>query len=272
MNSRKLSFFGVLFFVLISQLGCAKKTNDPKLLIEQMVNAVGGREQFYAHKDVELQYTFHDLTEGKRDVSIERYLFDGQLSWAKFTVREKYAFPDLEGEIIQGYNGKETWMTQNGQLIADPQALRMADFTRKTNFYWFTMLFKLLDPGLNYAYKGTQNVDGVDYDLVEITFNPGVGDVQDTYLLYLNPKTHLVDQFLFTVMDFGVKEPFLMKVEYEEIAGLKLPTKRKYVAADWEGVAKDNNWTAEISENIKFNNGFTRETFEKPDEPADSAS
>lgn len=258
----------LVLFILMSQVGCAKKTNDPKLLIEQMVNAVGGREQLTALKDVELQYTFHDLTDGKRDVSIERYLFDGQLSWAKFTVREKYAFPDLEGEIIQGYNGKETWMTQNGQLITDPQALRLADFTRKTNFYWFMMMYKLLDPGVNYTYKGTKKVDGIDYDLVGIGFDPGVGDVQDTYVLYLNPKTHLVDQFLFTVMDFGIKEPFLMKVEYEEIAGLKLPTKRKAAAADWDGILKDENWVAEISENIKFNNGFTREMFEKPDAPA----
>jgi hypothetical protein len=104
--------------------------------------------------------------------------------------------------------------------------------------------------------------------LVGIGFDPGVGDVQDTYVLYLNPKTHLVDQFLFTVMDFGIKEPFLMKVKYEEIAGLKLPTKRKAAAADWDGILKDENWVAEISENIKFNNGFTREMFEKPDAPA----
>ena len=55
-----------------------------------------------------------------------------------------------------------------------------------------------------------------------------------------------------------------MKVEYEEIEGVKLPTYRKYTKADWEGNVKEDKWTAEISKNIVFKNAFTREMFEKP--------
>ena len=73
-----------------------------------------------------------------------------------------------------------------------------------------------------------------------------------------------MDQFLFTVMDFGVKDPFLMKIEYEEVSGLKLPTKRKAVAAGWEGTPKDDNWIEEISTKIKFNNRFPKSMFDKP--------
>jgi hypothetical protein len=65
-------------------------------------------------------------------------------------------------------------------------------------------------------------------------------------------------------MDFGIKEPFLMKVAYEEVAGLKLPAKRKAVKADWDGVPKDDHWITEISTNIKFNNGFYRSLFDRP--------
>ncbi len=264
--------FVVIILSLFLIFGCAQKpskSENPRALIEALVKAVGGKDKFYALKDVEYQYTFLDHSDGKRDVSIERYVFDGELSWCKYLVREKYAFPQLEGEIISGYNGKESWATVNGQLMAtDPQSYKLIDFTRKTSYYWFAMMFKLLDPGIVYTYKGTRSVNGIEYDLVEITFEPGVGDVQDTYLLYINPKTHLVDQFLFTVLDFGVSEPFLMKVEYEEVAGLKLPTKRKYAPADWEGNIKQDVWAEEISENIKFNNGFSREMFEKPADAA----
>ncbi|NIR52733.1 hypothetical protein GWN75_30140, partial [candidate division KSB1 bacterium] len=56
---------------------------------------------------------------------------------------------------------------------------------------------------------------------------------------------------------------FLMKVNYEEVAGLKLPTNRKSVAANWDGEPKNDKWTAEISEDIKFNNGFDKSLFEK---------
>jgi hypothetical protein len=91
-----------------------------------------------------------------------------------------------------------------------------------------------------------------------------VGTVQDTYLLYLNRGTHLVDQFLFTVMDFGIKEPLLMKVTYKEVNGLKLPAYRTSIASNWQGQVKETNWTEEIMEDIKFNNGFARSLFNKP--------
>jgi hypothetical protein len=107
-------------------------------------------------------------------------------------------------------------------------------------------------------------VEGNTYDLVRIGFEAGVGAVQDSYLLYLNRDTHLVDQFLFTVMDFGIKEPLLMKVTYKEIDGVKLPVDRTYIASNWHGQVKGTNWTEEIMEDIKFNNGFDRTFFRKP--------
>ncbi|MCG8608375.1 hypothetical protein MJD09_25735 [bacterium] len=251
--------------IVLSLFGCktGPSPDNPKSYVETMVDAVGGRDKFYALRDVEYEYTYR--SKGKEDISIERYAFDGELSWAKFAKREAVLLPDVKGEIIQGYDGHVSWATLDGKLMEDPQALRLTDFLRKTNYYWFTMMFKLLDPGVNYAHKGTKTVDGIDYDLIEVTFNDGIGDAQDIYLLYINPETRLVDQFLFTVMDFGRKDPLLMKVEYEEVEGVKLPAKRRYVPANWEGVlAEDQEWTEEISTNIKFNNGFQKAMFGKP--------
>ncbi len=264
--------FGILIlFALIVLIGLAcqqKQINpaeNPRGLVEQMVAAVGGIDKLHSLNDVEYTYIYQDLTTNQKDVSIERYIFDGELSWARFETREKSALPQVPGEIMQGYNGSESWMTIDGKLVEDnPQMAKFCDFLRKTNYYWFTMMFKLLDPGLHYEYGGTKNVDGTDYDLVKITFGEEIGDVQDTYVLYINPETKLVDQFLFTVMDFSMAEPHLMQVEYEEVQGIKLPAKRKYVRANWDGEPQNDEWTAEISTNIKFNNGFDRSLFEKP--------
>ena len=100
---------------------------------------------------------------------------------------------------------------------------------------------------------------------MKVGFAPGVGDVQDTYLLYLNPETGLVDRFLFTVMDFGVATPHLMVVSYEEVGcGLMLPTHRRYTAADWDGTITDDTWVEEIAENLKFGNGFDAALFAAP--------
>ena len=264
---RQVSTFALPAILLFIWLACDSSPNlqdNPKALVERMVAEVGGIERLNSLKDVEYTYTYHDLTEDKKDVSVERYIFDGELSWARYEVHEKYVVPHLQGAIIQGYNGRESWMTINGELAEDPQLMKLCDFLRKANYYWFTMMFKLLDPGMQYKYTGTRTVDTIEYDLVEINFGEGVGDVQDSYLLYINPDTKLVDQFLFTVRDFGIEEPFLMKVEYDEVEGLRLPARRKAVAADWEGVPKNDNWVSLIFTNIKFNNGFSRSMFEKP--------
>ena len=237
---------------------------DAKALVEKMVEASGGRSNLYAQKDVQYEYTYHDLTEDKKDVSIERYVFNGELSWAKFITREKSAAPDLKGELVQGFNGKEAWTTINGKPVDDKKLNTMSRFLRKTNFYWFTMMFKLLDPGLNYEYAGVRTLNGNSYDLVKVTFGKNVGDAEDVFILYINQETNLVDQFLFTVKFFNRIDPLLMTVEYEEINGLKIPTKRKYVEADWEGNPKNDRWIAEISENVKFNNGFDRSLFNLP--------
>ena len=255
----------LLCLCMLGQYACQKEapsSDNPRSYIEAMVKAVGGVDRLHALKDVEYSYTYQ--ADGKRDISLERYVFDGEKSWAKYSVREVYAMPNMEGEMTQGYDGNNSWCTINGEHLQDPQALKMADFTRKTNFYWFTMMFKLLDPGLNYNHKGTRAVDGINYDVIEIAFQENVGDAQDTYLLYINPETHLVDQFLFTVMDFGLAEPHLMKVQYEDIDGLKLPARRRYAPADWEGTVKEDKWAEEISGNIKFNNGFEAALFKMP--------
>ena len=107
--------------------------------------------------------------------------------------------------------------------------------------------------------------DDEDYHLVKLSFDVGVGDVSDTYVLYINPRTWRVDQFLFTVLDFAKTDPFLMKVECERVDGILLPVKRRYTASDWSGtVSKNAESTDEVSVGIRFDNGFGTALFAPP--------
>jgi len=254
---------GFAIFFLITVISQAENKN-PKELIERMVEVTGNYENLKSLKDVEYTNTVTDTASGKSDISVEKYIFDGELSWAEYSKRENHAFPQIEGEVIQGYNGSESWATVNGKLVEDPEIVKFTDFFRKTNFYWFAMMQKLLDPGINYNYEGKRNLNGIDYDIVKISYEQGVGDVSDIYLLYVNPKTHLVDQFLFTVLEFNITEPFLMKVEYEEVDGVKLPSRRKATKSNWNGDILEDIWLTETMSDIKFNNGLNKSIFDKP--------
>ncbi len=152
---KRFSTFIFTAYILLIGLACQKKQIDPaenpKGLVEQMVAAIGGIDKLHSLKNVEYTYTYQDLTTGQKDVSIERYIFDGELSWAKYETREKNVMPQMEGEVNQGFNGSKSWMTIDGKLVDDnPKLAKLCDFLRKTNYYWFNMMFKLSDPGVQY--------------------------------------------------------------------------------------------------------------------------
>lgn len=239
----------------------AEAQKDARRLVEQVVEAVGGLDALYALHDVEYTYTYR-RADGSETVTLERYVFDGELSWARYERMPQW--PDGVSEVIEGYDGAGTWVTHDGEPVDDPEVIQRADFRRKTNYYWFAMMFKLADPGTNHEYVGTRTVDGVDHDVVRMTFGEDVGDVQDTYLLYIDPETHLVDQFLYTVMDYDMTRPSLKKVTYREVEGLMLPVRRRAIRSNWEGEEVGDGWSVQIMEDIAFDNGFRRETFERP--------
>ena len=196
-------------------------------LIIQLTEKMGTYSDLLAKQDVIYRYTY-TTPDGKTDISTEKYIFDGELSLGIYHKHER-TLHQLTDTIVQGYNGHEFWLAHNGGFLQDEQLIQRVRFNRKTNFYWFAMFQKLLDPGLLYEYLGERQIGDAVYDLVKVSFETTSNQPTDIYQLYINRGTGLVDQFLFTVVDYGVVEaPFLMKIEYEEIDGFLIPSKRKY--------------------------------------------
>ena len=265
----KINFlaFNILCFLIVSCNNGNQGETAPKFqnkgheLVYDMVQKVGDYNKVFSKKDVMYTYTY-ETPDGKRDVSTEKYIFEGELSYGMYKKHER-TFPQLEGIIEQGFDGSEFWLKHNGEILTDESLLKRVAFNRPTNFYWFTMMQKLLDPGLNYEHLGEISIDNQGYDIVKVTFN-SQDKPTDTYQLYLNKSTSLVDQFLFTVADFGVLEtPSLMRLEYEEVEGVLIPTKRQYKKSTWNADLTDQPWIKVNWSNIQFDNGFTKEDFDK---------
>lgn len=231
-------------------------------LVYHMVQKVSDYSTLLKNQDVVYTYTYQ-TPDGKADISTEKYIFDGELSYGSYQQHER-TFPDLIGGIEQGYDGSEYWLKHKGEIVYDLNRLKRVAFNRPTNFYWFTMFQKLLDPGLNYQLLEEKTIGNKEYDVVKITFNSTDEKPTDIYQLYINKKTSMVDQFLFTVADFGVMEtPNLMTVEYEDIDGVLLPTKRKYKKSTWNADVSEAPWIKVTWSDIKFNNGLKKEDFKK---------
>ena len=228
-------------------------------LVYKMTQETGSYQDLLNLNDIVFNYTYR-TPDQKEDVSIESYIFNGELSHGSYLKHER-TLPNLKGKMQQGYNGKDFWLKMDGQEITDSNAIESVTFTRKTNFYWFAMMQKLLDPGIKYEYLGQNNIAGKLYDIVKITFHTADDVASDTYQLYINPETHLVDQFLFTVVSKNVTDPILMRVNYENVEGILLTTYRKYTKSDWDANVLKDAWVEEISKDIKFNQNLDRTIF-----------
>ena len=238
-------------------------------LVYNMVQVVGDYQQLLAKKDVAYTYTYQ-TPDGKKDVSNEKYIFQNELSYGQYIHHERTLAP-LQGTIEQGYDGNEFWLKHKDEMLNDTTLLKRVAFNRPTNFYWFTMMQKLLDPGLNYEHLREENIGQQAYDVVKITFSSEDDKPTDIYHLYINQKTSLVDQFLFTVADFGKMDiPNLMQLKYEEIDGIHIPTQRLYKKSTWDAAVTDDPWIKVTWSNITFNNNLQPTDFKKENQMTNS--
>lgn len=237
--------------------------NKAHQLVYNMVQKVGNYQTLQNKKDVVYTYTY--TTPDKAvDISTEHYIFDGELSKGIYKKHDR-TLPDLAGTITQGYDGKTFWLEHKGKYLKDEKLLKRVIFNRKTNFYWFAMFQKLLDPGLKYEYINEATIDNNVYDIVKVTFTSPDNKPTDIYQVYINRKTLLVDQFLFTVVDFNMVEtPLLMQMKYTTVDGIFIPTERQYKKSTWEAAVNDEPWIKVTWTDIKFNNGLKRADFTNP--------
>ncbi len=237
--------------------------NKPETIIQAVADASGKWNNLWNLKDVEYTYTY-EQADGKKDVSVERYIFNGEYSWGKYTTHQVNVLPEGDQPIIQNYAKGKASVSIDGKEVTDEKIIGTADFLRQVNYYWFMMNFKIGDPGTSYKYLGQETVDGKTYDKVTVTYDPQKTgkEANDAYILYVNPDTKLIDQFYFSLPAWGINDTvLLMKVKYTEIDGIQVPTHRYAYIPDDKGQFPQEPSLSEISTDVKFNNGFKPEDF-----------
>ena len=156
-------------------------------LVYNTVQKTGNYQMLAAKKDVVYTYSYQ-TPDGKTDISTEKYIFDGELSYGEYVKHER-TLTELKGKVEQGYDGNEYWLKNNGENITDSVALKRVAFNRPTNFYWFCMIQKLLDPNVEYQYIKEQTIDGTAYDVVKITLRNRLNPQNNLNCTHINrPK------------------------------------------------------------------------------------
>ena len=102
--------------------------------------------------------------------------------------------------VLHDVNTREGTVTVNGEVVEgedEAKWLERAYGAWINDTYWLVMPYKLLDPGVNLAYDGSEEIDGTSYYKLKLTFE-GVGLTPgDTYWAYVHPETHLMERWAY---------------------------------------------------------------------------
>ena len=243
----------------------AYDAQSPESILANVAFAQGGWDDLYSKKDVQYTYDYR-YPDGKADVSQERYMFSNEASYAVYSQNDINAMPGMEGKIEQYFDGEKAHVMVDGKELDDPAAIGGTDFLRRANYFWFVMSYKLSDKGTVLKAMGQEEYNGISYDKVAVSYDPAITgkEQNDSYILYVNPDTKMIDRFLFSLPAMGVNVPAIVgNYEYEDIEGQKIATKRTYFMPNEKGEYGETPSIVQTLTNVKFNNGFTKETIMK---------
>ena len=255
-----------LLLIAAISFGLTAQSSDAKAvkLLADVEAALGGWNKLYGMNDVQYTYDYTYPGMNKTDLSTERYIFEGEHSWAKYTRHDINVAPEMKGDVTQAYVNGQPYAMANGKLSKDETMVGTAGFLRKANYFWMTMFYKFDDPGVIAKHTGTETVNGTRYDVVNVTYDAAKTgkEMNDEYILYINPKTKLVDRFFFSLPAMGVGAPvILMELDYEMVNGVKLATKRRIYQPGADGQLPETPNLVQTLSDVKFNNGFTANDF-----------
>ncbi|MDA8527856.1 hypothetical protein N9K67_03540 [Opitutaceae bacterium] len=231
-------------------------------LLDKLESRIGSYDRLLEKRDIEVKYVYHSFKNGL-NITRERFIYDGEHSWAEYQTHFLPEYDATAGTLRQALIHDQPYASIDGRVLNDAALADNILLHRRVNFYWMTMLYKLRDPGTNFAYLGTHEENGITYDKVHLTFDSDVIDKKrlDQYVLCFNRDTHMVDLYFWSG---GTERPLdrLQKttVEHQMIEGVYIPVLRKVY-----GFAKDGSYelrTVTSYTEVKFDQGFKPSDFE----------
>lgn len=107
--------------------------------------------------------------------------------------------------------------------------------------YWLLMPLKMKDPGVNLDYDGEKTIDTKTYDVLKVTFDQVGLTPGDTYWVYVNRDTHLIDRWEY-VLEGDAAKPKEPKEEAKGSSGSasakdespKAPQRTLWIWKEWQ--------------------------------------
>lgn len=177
---------GLALLAVVTGIAGTARAQDAQAqaLLDKVLGAHGGMQAWDSLTD--LTFTLSRVTLGPQG---EETAAVRSLYYLKRHGKARVVSITGKGVQVEGFDGEKPWVTVNGKPETGEEALRRAHFQSVNWWYWMGVPFKLKDPGAILAHKGSGSFRGKPVELLEATFQPGVGRTSDRYTYSIDPQT-----------------------------------------------------------------------------------
>ena len=196
--------------------------SDPRAdaVAERTLEAMGGRDAWEATRFLRFNFFGFRLHH-----------------WDKYTGRHRLEGKTRDGDsyvVLHNVNTREGEVHVNGeqqQGEAKDEWLERAYGAWINDTYWLLMPYKLRDPGVSLTYDGEEELHGVAYDRLKLTFEAVGLTPGDTYWAWINRETGLMDRWAYFLQDWeeGREPTGWQWLDWQTYGGIKLSPRRKNV-------------------------------------------
>jgi hypothetical protein len=233
-------------------------------IVQRAIDAAGGWERWTSARDVAFVTTF-TLYDPFGNVSSESIGLHKSPLHAPLRVR--FESLGLPAPVTFGFDGQEAWALRDGAPIRDPNRLSLSRFNMVGNVFWFSLPFSLAEWPATITDLGEQRDGERRWERIKVALDERAPEAPgDWFVIYFDPASGLIDRVL-----GHITAPFLSHnlwvgrwLDFQDCGGIRKERRRQFFPADTDGNIVGNLVVEQLVEDVRFNNHFPPELFQKP--------
>jgi len=233
-------------------------------IVARAIEASGGWKRWFELEDVAFVTTF-TIYDPFGDVASESIGL--QKAPLHGSPRVRFESLGLAEAVTLGFDGKSPWMMRGGAPVRDPGPLAFARFNMVSSVFWFALPFSLAEMPVTLADLGAQSVKGHSWQRVKVTLAAGAPEAPgDWFVIYFDEQTGLIDHLLAHITASFLRHDLWVGrwLDFQDCTGIRKERRRQFYPADDEGNVIGELVVDQLVEDVRFNNHFAAEIFDKP--------
>jgi hypothetical protein len=194
-------------------------------IADEVMVALGGRKNYEAIKYLSFRFVV--------EVDTQKVV-DGRHAWDRRNNNYHLGGTTRDGEhflAVFNLDTKRGSAFKNGRLVEGEEKIQLLNdaYARHINdTYWLLMPFKLKDAGAVLKYEGEQEINGVHYDVLRLSFAESAGLTPwNIYRVFVDQATRLVHRWEYFEREGAIPSPAWWE-HWRVFNGIKLAELRTF--------------------------------------------